>query len=126
MISQQTKKYKRLAFIMGLCSALLLIAPIGYYTAMAFFTGAVVEKVSLGALATVAVIMVAINALMKLHLRSPLWIMIIGIYIICDYIMPLLIFVAIGTIADELIFTPLKKSFQNKATINYEIDKRLP
>lgn len=104
----------------------MLICPIGYFTVNAFIAGEVVEKVSLGALATVAVIMVAINALMKLHLRSPLWLLLIGIYIAVDYIMPVLICVAIGTILDEILFTPLRKHFHNKAVINAEIDKRLP
>ena len=126
MISPTTKKYKRLALIMGLISILLLITPIGYYTTMAFIAGTVVEKVSLGALATLAVIMVAINALLKLHLRSPLWIMLVGIYLVLDYILPLILIIAITTIADELIFTPLRKRFKNKALINGEIDKRLP
>lgn len=126
MISPQTKKYKRLALLMGLISILLLIAPIGYYTTVAFIAGTVVEKVSLGALATLAVIMVAINALLKLHLRSPLWIMLVGVYLVLDYILPLILIIAITTIADELIFTPLCKKFKNKATINGEIDKRLP
>lgn len=126
MISPQTKKYKRLALLMGFISILLLIAPIGYYTTVAFIAGTVVEKVSLGALATLAVIMVAINALLKLHLRSPLWIMLVGVYLVLDYILPLILIIAITTIADELIFTPLCKKFKNKATINGEIDKRLP
>lgn len=126
MISPTTKKYKRLALIMGLISILLLITPIGYYTTMAFIAGTVVEKVSLGALATLAVIMVAINALLKLHLRSPLWIMLVGVYLVLDYILPLILIIAITTIADELIFTPLRKRFKNKALINGEIDKRLP
>lgn len=126
MISPTTKKYKRLALIMGLISILLLICPIGYYTTMAFIAGTVVEKVSLGALATLAVIMVAINSLLKLHLRSPLWIMLVGVYLVLDYILPLILIIAITTIADELIFTPLRKRFKNKALINGEIDKRLP
>lgn len=126
MTSLTTKKYKRLAFIMGLVSVLLLICPIGYYTTMAFIAGTVVEKVSLGALATLAVIMVAINSLLKLHLRSPLWIMLVGVYLVLDYILPLILIIAITTIADELIFTPLRKRFKNKALINGEIDKRLP
>lgn len=126
MISPQTKKYKRLALFMGFISILLLIAPIGYYTTVAFIAGTVVEKVSLGALATLAVIMVAINALLKLHLRSPLWIMLVGVYLVLDYILPLILIIAITTIADELIFTPLCKKFKNKAIINGEIDKRLP
>ena len=126
MTSLTTKKYKRLAFIMGLVSVLLLICPIGYYTTMAFIAGTVVEKVSLGALATLAVIMVAINSLLKLHLRSPLWIMLVGVYLVLDYILPLILIIAITTIADELIFIPLRKRFKNKALINGEIDKRLP
>lgn len=39
--------------------------------------------------------------------------------------MPLLLIVAVGTILDEFLLTPLHKHFKNKATINREIDKRL-
>ena len=57
-------------------------------------------------------------------MRSTIWILLLGIYICLDNIMPVLLTIAIGTITDELILTPLHKKYKQLAIINSEIDKR--
>lgn len=125
-MSQITKKYKALSTIFFLLSIMITIFPLGFYIIKAFSEGTAMEKLSLGCFATVALILVIVNLIFKLHLRSAIWLLVIGIYIAIDFIMPLLIMVAIGTIVDEFVFSPLHKHFKNKASINAEIDKRLP
>lgn len=124
-MSQVTKKYKTLSIIFFWLSVAVTIGPLGYYISKAFIEGTPTEKLSLGCFATVAMILVIVNLVFKMHLRSTLWLLVIGIYIAIDFIMPLLIMVAVGTILDEFIFSPLHKHFKNKATINAEIDKRI-
>lgn len=123
--SQITKKYRAISIILFWLSIIVTIAPVVVYTAIAFYNGEVHEKLTLGLTLIVAIILTAINIIFKFHIRSILWIMVLGIYICLDNIMPLLLVVAVGTILDEFILSPLHKHYKNKARINAEIDKRL-
>lgn len=122
--SELTKKYKRLSILMWWLSFIVLLTPISYYVVRAFMIGNTVEKLSLGGLAVAAIIITCFSLLQKMRLRSPLWICILGIYIILDKIIPLLIMVAIGVILDELILSPLYKRFKEKADHNANADER--
>jgi len=61
----------------------------------------------------------------KLRLRCIPWILLLGIYVCLKEITSLLVIMAITTIIDEMIVTPLHKSLKNKYIINKEMDKRL-
>ena len=124
MKSNITKKYQRLDILFHVLSILVLLFPIAFYSIYGFIEGEVTEKLTLGITFVIACILLVINVLMKYHIRSTVWILVLGIYFCIDNILPLLLMVAIGTIVDEFILTPLYKSFHNKATINKEIDKR--
>lgn len=126
MLSPQTKKYSRLTILFRCLSVLVLVLPLAYYVITGFIAGEVVEKFTLGVTFVAAAIMFIVNVLFKYHIRSTIWVLVLGIYTAVDNILPLLIMVAVGTILDEFVFTPLYKSFGNKATINKEIDKRSP
>ena len=119
-----TKKYKRLALIFSLLSILVLLAPMVYYLVEAFIAGVVIEKLALGGLATMAIILTLFNTIMKANLRSPIWLLLIGIFLVLENILPLIIFIAVGTILDEFLLTPLARRYRNLYTINKEIDKR--
>lgn len=120
-----TKKYSRLSTLFLLLSITSILLPVITYTIIAFANGEVHEKVTLGLSLIVAFLLAAINAVFKYHIRSCIWIVLLGIYYCLDKIMPLLLLVAVATILDEFVFTPAHKHFKNKAVINKEIDKRL-
>ena len=122
-----TQKYKKLSLITWLLSFYCSILPITIYTIMAFINNDVekVNKYTLGLMCSLAIIVTLINIIAKLHLRCIPWILLLGIYLCLKDITTLLIIMAITTIIDELILTPLHKSFKNKYIINKEIDKRL-
>lgn len=124
-MSKVTKKYQRLSTLFFVLSMICLIAPIIVYTVMGFIAGTVGAKFTLGIALMIAILLVLINIIFKFHIRSTIWILVLGIYFCIENILPLLLVVAIGTILDEFIFTPLHKSFRNKAKINKEIDKRI-
>ena len=124
-MSNITKKYTNLYWLFRSISFLVLIVPLIVYGVKGFIEGDVTEKFTLGMTISIAAILVALNILFKYHIRSTIWIIVLGIYFCIDNIMPLLLSIAIGTILDEFIFTPLYKSYKNKATINKEIDKRV-
>lgn len=123
--SNVTKKNARLSCLFFWLSLIVTLLPVIVYVILAFVNGEVHQKATLGVTVTVAMILFVINVVFKYHIRSVLWILVLGIYFCIDNIMPLLLMVAIGTILDEFILTPLHKSFKNKKTINYEIDKRI-
>lgn len=125
MKSDITKKYQILSTLFFWLSIICLVLPIVIYTIMAFINGEEHEKVTLGVTVVIACFLVGINTIFKYHIRSCIWILILGIYFCLDNIMPLLLTVAIATILDEFIFSPLHKKFKNKKNINAEIDKRV-
>lgn len=121
-----TKKYKVLKNIFSFLSFLATIAPILIYTIIGFVNGDIHtgKKVMLTFALVVSIILVILNVLFKYNLRSPIFIMIFGLYFALEKILPLLIIISIGVVLDEFILTPLAKSFKEKYVINKEIDKR--
>ena len=127
MSTKITKRYKNLTILTFWLSVLLTLCPILIYVARAFLSSEVqsVNKYTLGIMCSVALIVTIINIVAKLRLRCIPWILLLGIYICLKEITSLLVIMAITTIIDEMIVTPLHKSFKNKYIINKEMDKRL-
>lgn len=119
-----TKKYKTKLNICRLLSFTLTVLPIIFYAVMGFMHGSAGEKVSLGICVILALIFVLINVMFKYHIRSTLWVLLIGIYVCIDNIIPLLIIMASTTIIDEFTLVPLINKYKNKYIINKEIDLR--
>lgn len=119
-----TKKYKIKLNICRLLSFTLTVLPVIIYTIMGFMDGSIGEKVSLGICVILALIFVLINIMFKYHIRSTLWVLLIGIYVCIDNIIPLLIIMAATTIIDEFVLVPLINKYKNKYIINKEIDLR--
>ena len=119
-----TKKYKTKLNICRLLSFTLTVLPVIIYTIMGFIDGSIGEKLSLGICVILALIFVLINVMFKYHIRSTLWVLLIGIYVCIDNIIPLLIIMATTTIIDEFALVPLINKYKNKYTINKEIDLR--
>lgn len=124
-MSNITKKYNRLYWLFRSLSFLILVLPLFIYGVRGFIVGEVTEKFTLGMTISIAMILVILNILFKYHIRSTIWIVVLGIYFCIDNIMPLLLCIAVATIVDEFVLTPLYKSYKNKTTINREIDKRI-
>ena len=121
-----TKKYKNNYILCRTLSILMTLIPLVIYTIKGFCEGTPGSKVTLGVCFTTALILTIINVVFKYHMRSTIWILMIGLYVSVDNIIPLLIILAITTILDEFILTPLSRHYKSKYTINKEIDKRIP
>ena len=119
-----TKKYGRLAGLFETLSWALLVIPMAIYIVSGFIIGSVVSKVILGLTAIAAIIILLIAALQKTKLRSPFWIVAIGLSFCLTEIYPLLLIMGAATLFDELVFSPLGKHYRTLYTINREIDKR--
>ena len=124
-MSKETRKYTNLSILFLALSILVLVAPLAYYSMVGFIEGETTEKFTLGLTFVIASILFVINILFKFHIRSTIWVLVLGIYFCLDNILPLIFMVAIGNILDEFLFTPLHKHYKSKASINKEIDKRI-
>lgn len=124
-MSKETRKYKNLSILFLALSILVLVAPLAYYSIVGFIEGETSEKFTLGMTFVIAAVLFVINILFKFHIRSTIWILVLGIYFCLDNILPLIFMVAVGNILDEFLFTPLHKHYKSKASINKEIDKRI-
>ena len=119
-----TKKYKIKLNICRLLSFTITVLPVIIYVIKGFMDGSIGEKVSLGICVILALIFVLINVMFKYHIRSTLWVLLIGIYVCIDNIIPLLIIMAAITIIDEFVLVPLINKYKNKYIVNKEIDSR--
>lgn len=121
-----TKKYKRLSILYFWLCVLCLFGPILFFFIRAFAVGDTTHKLTLGLTFTVALVLAAINLIMKSHLRSVIWVLLIGVFAVLNHYLAIILTFAITTFAEELVFSPLHRYYKNKARINAEIDKRLP
>lgn len=122
--SDITKKYQTASIVLFWIGVLLTIAPVLVYAVIGFVNGDVKEKITLGVTLIIAISLVIINILFKYHIRSTIWILVLGIYFCIDNIMPLLLIVSVCTILDEFLIEPLHKKYKQRAIINKEIDRR--
>lgn len=121
-----TKKYKSITRLLQITSLMLVMLPLLVYIVIAFANGEPHQKLTLGMTLILAIILFIINIVFKYHIRSTVWILLLGIYVCVDKITPLLIILAVTTIIDEFIIVPLIKKYKNLYKINSEIDKRIP
>lgn len=125
-VSNFTKKSRTKLWICRIIDFLILTGPLSYYVIAALLDDNLTTNKSIGVVATViiAVILVLFNLLAQKHLRSPIWIIFIGLYFAVDYILPLILMIAAATIIDEFILAPLIKYFKTELISNKTIDKR--
>lgn len=119
-----TKKYKNRAKWCKIISVSLVLIPLLIYAVIGFINGTIGQKVSLGLTLIICLIFTLINVVFKYHIRSTIWIMLLGIQICLTNITSLLVIISLSTMMDEFIFTPLAKKYKQKYIINNEIDKR--
>ena len=121
---ERTAKFKKSKVILGLISFLLCYAPLFVALVVGFSYTEGAGKISLTISCALALLLTIINLISKYSIRSTMWILLIGIYIALDDVMPYLIAIAICTIVDEFIISPLHKKYKDLYTINREIDAR--
>ena len=73
----------------------------------------------------IALILTVINVVAQKHLRCPIWVLLIGIYVAMEkYLMPLVIILAITSILDDLVFTPIIHYYYTQTVASKTMDKR--
>ena len=120
-----TQRLKFKKNLMGLFSILCTIGPLIVFVVMGFIQGEGKEKVVLSMTMIAAIAMAVIAVLKKIHLRSTTYILVIGLWIALDNLLPFILTLAICTLFDEVIFTPLHKRYKEDYHTNKQLDKRL-
>lgn len=120
-----TKSYKCKMIITGILSFLCAFGPLLVFTIMGLVQGEGKEKIVLAMTMVGAIVIALIAAMKKIHLRSTTFILMIGLWIALDRLLPFIITIAICTIVDELILTPLFHRFKEDYHTNKQIDKRI-
>lgn len=127
--SKFTKKCRRSLWFFRILDWICLTLPLIVYMIIALASdgGLVYQKVAVVATAMIAIMLTAFNVIAQKNLRCPIWIILIGLYVaIRDYLMPLIIILAVTSVLDDLVFTPLISYYRTKLIANKAMDERLP
>lgn len=126
-MTETTQKYRTTYWILFAISIALNFIPLLVYVIKGYASVEVSEarKVTLTMTMMVALCLSIYNILAKKHMRSVIWILLLGVYFAIQKIELLLILMAICTIVDEFIVEPLMKRYKFKYQSNKEIDSRL-
>ena len=124
-MSSRTRRSKRGLWICRILSVLLTLSPVVYYVIKGFTDESIgtKQKACLGCMVCLAITLYLINVLMKYSIRSTIWVLLLGVYVCLEDILPLILMLAISTIIDEFILTPLKKHYASVYKINKEIER---
>jgi len=123
---ERTKKLKRDLIIATVAEFLLNVFPVLYYTLIGISTKDIAagKKVTLTLAAMFAGALLVINLITKHSMRSPLYIVLLGLYICLDNVLPVIVMILVCTIIDELFVTNIRKRISEKYRVNKEIDRR--
>ena len=124
MASQRTKKFRAGKWIFWSLSFLCNWGFIIAFFIYGLVCGQATARYSVAITGIVAIILGIISILFKRHWRTPLIIILGGLYFAIMKFSIVIITLAVCIILDELIFTPLYLYFREKTSINKEIDKR--
>ena len=120
-----TAHYRKLSILYAFLSELCMFGPIAFYFIRAFAFGDAVQKWTLGVVFTAVFVLTVLNFLMKLHLRSIVWLFLLGLFTVFSNFIAVIAVFAVTTFMDELIFSPLHKKYASKAFVQHEMDKRI-
>lgn len=124
-VSERTEKLKNRLFWLRFILFLLLVTPLFYFFVSCLASGAESwKKVTLVMTALISLMLIGLNLILKFHLRSPLFFMLIGIHVVMDNVMVLLVLLAITSLLDEVFLTPWIKKVKAQLISNKEMDKR--
>lgn len=125
-MTETTKRARNKARWFTAVSTLLNVGPVLAYVIIAIVDGHdKPEGYALGAAALISFAIALVNVIFKYHLRSPIWMLVLGIHFVLQDIQTMLVIIAVCTLLDEFIFSPVAKNAKDKLKINKEIDKRM-
>ena len=127
MSSQKTKIVRKKLWFYRILDALILFSPVLIYVGIALKDGNVttVGKISVVGCVVIALILAMFNVIAQKRLRCPIWIVLLGLFIaIKNYLLPLIIILAVTSIIDDLILVPIITYYRSALIANKQIDER--
>jgi len=125
--SNFTKRCRRRLWLFRLIDWVCLFLPLLVYVVIALSKDGikVASKVAVISTLLIALILTVFNVIAQKKLRCPIWIILIGLFIaIRDYLMPLIIILAITSVLDDLVFTPIIHYYYTKTIASHTIDQK--
>lgn len=123
-MTDRTRSCRQKRNLLIIMDWLLTLAPLIIFGILGFTKAEPREKACLGVMVMVAMFFGVINVLMKCNYRFFVWLLLLGVYICMDDMLPVIITLVICTFFDEMIIMPMKKHYSTKYLINKEIDSR--
>lgn len=126
--SDYTKKLIKTLWIFRALNWLCLFLPVIIYVFYALFSGQVpiVGKVTVTFGVLISLILTAFNVIAQKRLRCPIWILLIGLYVaIKEYLLPLVIVLAVTSVLDDFFFTPVISRLTDRKRASETIDDRM-
>ena len=126
--SNYTKVCRAKLWLYRSLDLIILFAPVIVYTIIALTKDGVTVpgRVAVVGSVCIALILSLFNIIAQKRLRCPIWIILIGLYVaIKEILLPLIIILAIVTVIDDLLLTPLITYYRTKLISNKTIDERL-
>ena len=125
--SKFTKKSRALLWTWRIIDWICLFLPLIIYLIVGLCNNNVTTggKVTLVAMLFLALILTAINVIAQKNLRCPIWCLLLGLYVAMDKVLlPLIVILAITSILDDVLFTPLIHYYYTQTVSSKTIDKR--
>jgi hypothetical protein len=125
--SKYTKKCRIKYWLASVLNALLMLVPLATYVGIAMTDGGVTTAQKIGVTGTVliAILFTGLNVILQKHLRCPIWIVLLGLFIAMQKaILPLIIILAVVSVLDDLLFTPLTQYYKTKLIAAKAMDER--
>ncbi len=126
--SDFTKRTRRSLWIIRAVDWACVTLPVVGYVLFALFNNDVeaIKKVVLVLVCVLAGIISVTNVFTRQRLRCTVWILIIGLYVsVKEWLLPLIIVMAVTAVLDDLVFSPLINYYQAKLASSKTIDQRM-
>lgn len=128
MASNYTKTVRRQMWIFRILDFLCLFAPMFIYFTIALCDGdvGVVQKFTMSGMFVISLILSLYNLIAAKKLTCTKWLILLGLFIaIKQYMLPLMIIMAITTIMDDFLFQPVLDHYKMKLESSKVIDERI-
>lgn len=125
--SEFTKSCCRKLWLFRILDFICLATPLIVYIVIALCNDGIKIGYKVAVISTllIALILTVFNMIAQKRLRCPIWIVLIGLYVaIRNWLLPLVIILAVVSILDDLVFTPLIHYYYTKTVASKTIDDR--
>lgn len=125
--SEYTKVTRIKLWLFRILDWICLFLPVIIYIIIALSDGGVanIGKVSLVGCVVISLILTLFNVVAQKHLRCPIWIILIGLFVaIKQYLLPLIVILAVTSVMDDLLFTPLIAHYKMQLEASKVYDAR--